>query len=714
MNASNALSVPQRKDSDASAALARALDQFEAKVVQFMSPEALAQVQGLLGHGFEYGIWSTPRELVPQRIQNSLRRVDLRKVVERHVKTLAPRRSIDDRLIEEGVLHLSRYACIVRMAPTGAILVKRNPLDPSSIALKLDQPVGRIVAQAVIRKADANRAQGSPDLLSYLTAEDRSAFEKTSQTSVELNRLTLMSAKGLWPIAPHISEPKRTTTSPKKAASERSTQGKTSPFLPLPDEYLEKMGPKVLWLVQEFGPNFISLLEDLPALFSDIRFTASVKWIVDRRKERLQTYLSKFVWRGRDGRDLLPLPFDLKVNHGATSANAHPRQDWLPTTWSGIKHLTSLLQTAHLWIALLATAGRISEVSALQKDCVQVGRDGKTYANGPTYKLTRSLFGEERQWPAPDILVHALGQQARLITARQKLDALMDGNSGPSLPNGGNLWGGLSDPQGELVAEEEHLKSMATALGLSRKPGGRNLHPHRFRKTIARLAAIAIVGSPKVLQRLFGHRDMAMTLYYILTDKALSAEIEKVARELRVVRSRDLIKDMHEANAVTGAEAYGGHGGVGAVALAQSVRAYEADLNCQGIAWSDSSAHDLAVMLTTNGTAFRLVSEHVICTKGPGDVGLCSKNRGEPNTASCQQGCVSRIEEKTARRDVRELIEALVRNSHRALEQSELLVFESYFNQLRTELARFADIEAEWMAMKTVQSLFTKHEELMQ
>lgn len=712
MSASNAPPASRRAGEDSARARVLALERFDAAAVQFMEPNELAKVQETLGHGSEYGIWCTPKELVPQRIQKSFRRVDLRKVVERHVATLAPELTAQHHLIDEAVLCLSRYACIVRMAPTGSAKVARNPLDPSSIPLKLDQQVGRIVAQAVVRKASANCVGKTPGLLACLTPDDHASLPTYAR--VELNRFGVMTAKELWADAPPTPERVQATTSPKRAARERPGEMKTRPYQPLPDQYLEEMGPKVLWLVQEFGPNLIALLEDLPALFGDIRFTASTKWIVDRRKERLQKYLSEFVWRGRDGRDLRPLPFDLKVNHGATSARAAPRQDWLPTTWSGIKHLASLLQTAQLWIALTATAGRISEVAALQKDCVQECRDGKAYASGPTYKLARSLFGEERQWPAPDVLVQALGQQAKLTTARQRLASLMDSESATLLPNEGNLWGGLSDPNDELVAEEEHLKSLAIALGLTPKPGGHNLHPHRFRKTIARLAAITIVGSPKTLQRLFGHKDMAMTLYYILSDKALSAEIEKVARELRVMRSKELINDMHETKMETGAKAYGGHGGAGAVALAQSVKTYEADLASQGITWSETSAYDLAVMLTTNGTAFRLVSEHVICTKAPGEVAPCSKNRGEPNTADCQQGCMNRIEDKTARRDIRELIEALVSNAHRALEAKELLVFESYFNQLCDELDRFADIKAEWMAMETVQFLFTRHEELMQ
>lgn len=75
--------------------------------------------------------------------------------------------------------------------------------------------------------------------------------------------------------------------------------------------------------------------------------------------------------------------------------------EWPLTTWDQVKVLSVTLQSAHLWIALLAMAGRISEIKSLARNCVEWAPGGKPYINGKTYKLSQFLTGEDRDWPAP-------------------------------------------------------------------------------------------------------------------------------------------------------------------------------------------------------------------------------------------------------------------------------------------------------------------------
>ena len=41
-----------------------------------------------------------------------------------------------------------------------------------------------------------------------------------------------------------------------------------------------------------------------------------------------------------------------------------------------------------------------------------------------------------------------------------------------------------------------------------------------------------VVDSPMVLYEIFGHRDIEMTLHYILANKDLKQEVEAIAREI--------------------------------------------------------------------------------------------------------------------------------------------------------------------------------------
>lgn len=353
------------------------------------------------------------------------------------------------------------------------------------------------------------------------------------------------------------------------------------------------------------------------------------------------------------------------------------------------------LQAAHLWIALLAMAGRISEISTLKRDCIEWARDGKLYANGKTYKLSANLAGTDREWPAPDVLVQALAQQTRLVSAWERIARVLKGvnqEDGEMLvAEGDHLWaslgvGGGADPEEQLYSFSQSLLLLAERIGLTPKPGGKNLHPHRFRKTVARLAGIAIVDSPRVLMKLLGHKDIAMTLGYILTDKALQVEIDQVARELRIMRCQEVINDIHTALHTPEAPKYGGHGGGGAPLLADAVRTHEEELHRSGQEWDVNSSYELSVILTGNGQYFRLTRPGVVCLKESREVGPCN----------CDSTCVNRIEEKTARRDVRKVIPILIDEGKRALAENQLLLVADKVQQINEEMLRFDDIKEEF------------------
>lgn len=340
----------------------------------------------------------------------------------------------------------------------------------------------------------------------------------------------------------------------------------------------------------------------------------------------------------------------------------------------------------------------------MQRDCVEFARDGTPYANGKTYKLSRRLDGEEREWVLPDVAVNVLAQQVKLVQAWEQIIRLEGGKDNGdelNLEFGSNhLWASLgngnADPEKALDNIGGNLLQLADTLSMTPKPGGINLHPHRFRKTVARLAGVALVGSPRILMQVFGHKDIQMTLYYIMTDKALATEIETVARELRVMRCEEVIRDIRAAQG--GDLPNGGYGGPGARSIANAIQNHEQELHRTGKEWGADTTLELALILTMNGQSWVHVLPNVLCTKGIGEAGECSKRLGSPEPSSCQASCTHRIEEKTARRDVKTIIPILVADYKIARHDNQLMVMAEIGEQIRENIQRFEDIRAQWQS----------------
>jgi hypothetical protein len=118
--------------------------------------------------------------------------------------------------------------------------------------------------------------------------------------------------------------------------------------------------------------------------------------------------------------------------------------------------------------------------------------------------------------------------------------------------------------------------------------------------------------------------------------------------------------------------------------------------------WGDNSAYELATALTLNGQYYRVIRPGVICTKSAKELAPCN----------CDSDCINRIEEKTARRDVRELLPVLIEQGKRAFENNQLLVLSNVMAQLEEELKRFKDIGAEWSEHETIIQLRNSMESL--
>ncbi|MBD0679932.1 hypothetical protein [Pseudomonas sp. PSB11] len=660
---------------------------FPKELLQYLDCNSAARCQALLGHGDEIGVWKTDESSIGGR-HTKIPLVFMRERLVRYLPSEVLHAAELETLLDEGVLTMTRYALLMRMGQS-SIRNQGRSLDVTTIAYELYQRLPTIIAQGIKRRLEGVDL-GEAGLVRCLNSDDLRSLNSNRYLRVVLRRIAMLADQDLWSDAP-IGVFLRKTTSPRGSALPTLKEEKANPFLPIPDDYMAEMGAGVLWLVQDLGPNLIALAESLPKMISGISLKSQAF------PKRLQCYFSQNAWCDRKGRPItqplcrIPAPRH-RGGHRAERRGAIDEHDWLPRSWQNVQVLIVTLQSAHLWVALLAMGGRLQEVLTLPRNCVEEKRDGETYVNGKTYKLSRNLAGEDREWPVPDILVEALAQQARLVRACERVAWLREGNdeSDEMLIKNNHLWGsfgpGAMARDKQLVCVNNALRRLADRLSMISKPGGRNLHAHRFRKTIARLAALAIVDSPRVLMQLFGHRNITMTLHYILTDKSLQVEIEKVTRELRVMRCQDVLEDLHSAVSERGAPAFGGYGGGALPHMTKTIKIQEEELHRQGLQWSAGSARELAVMLTNNGQYFRMVKPGVLCTKPTREATPCQ----------CSSDCINRIEEKTARRDVIDLVPALIKEGHLALTDRQLLVAANVVEQLDEELARFEDIGAMW------------------
>jgi hypothetical protein len=483
---------------------------------------------------------------------------------------------------------------------------------------------------------------------------------------------------------------------------------------PVSDKYLKEFGPRNMWVIRELAPRLLPLLEDLATHFEKMDWK-------DKSQHDLTTvivpnfiaqHLKDHPWLDRLGRPVKP-DFPLM-----TSSRGKDKFKWPLHNWSQLKTLSATVQSAQLFLTLLASAGRAGEVETLPRSCVTRSRDGRDYVRGWTYKLSGNLFGDERQWPAPTLLVQALGQQVRLAEVWLRLPPkkIVDGLP-RVLPSHAALWlslgiNGDSNAAEPLGSLGNALTNLAERIGMDAKPGGINLHPHRLRKTIGRLAGIALFNSPTVLKQLFGHKCIEMTLHYILCDKDIQTEAEAVLRELRIMHCAEALEEARDA--IASGKPLPAHSGAGASRLVDAVKEHEARLATSGRLWMDGSAYDLAYLLTARGKGWRFVQKDVICAKAPGEAGLCMKSRGEPNTSNCKPGCDNRIVLALARRDADQIAAAYMDICLQALEDEQFEVFYYSMGQLVKELDYFPDIKAKYQADPQLQSLLATYKELDQ
>jgi hypothetical protein len=689
------------------------LERYRLEDIQHLKGDHLAAAQHLTGHGNRLGRWETPS--ARSKCEQS---IDIAKRIRDAVDKLDPERkrnahAVDEQIIE-AVLALTRVALLMRTAPVGGSNHKaknQSPLKGPTVAKTMYDRFPNIMARALLRK-DAEESHDA-GFFCHLTTDDVATLSEDDFNDREIRRLLTLADLGLWSDIPKrevLQKVTSTSSKPKKT----KPQHKSAPHPPLSMQWLSETGPRVLWVVNELSPNLLRLLEQLSDLMKGWD-----AWTLGEqsRREKIQTIIAERIardpWLDSAGRPLVP-PFCLK-----TAANFRADNfEWPIRNWEHVVSLSTLVQTAHGFIALLATAGRIGEVRTLKRSCVELHADGSAHARGKTYKLNWSPQGMSRTWPVPEILAKAIGQQAQLAAAWDMLPLGLNVNGAPTEPHfGEQLWisigtNGKVGPGADLDWQSA-LESLATRLGVDPKPGGKNVHPHRFRKTVAMLAGVALWNSPLVLKQLLGHKAIEMTLQYILSDPGIREEAEKVLRELRVMHCADTFDQVREAVKAGLPSPFGGNGGA---RLVVAVTEFENREEHSGRVVTKESLMELATQYTMNGRAWRL-GWGFICSKLPHEGGECQTGasrrgeHGEPLISNCKNTCTHRIDLATQihqareKRDVEANCELYVRTAKEACKGGQLLVANDCLRQMYELLGEWPDLKAQFDARSDVKAI---------
>lgn len=784
----------------------RALISTAVESIQSLDAKGIFTLQCILQHGLKFGFWHTPEKWSPLQVDATMN-INLRKriinflptVQQQLVKdsnetrnlmltlpsaeviTLPSTTYLIESILDEAVLTATRYLVLCRMGPAG---ISRNtanrPMDPSNLRQIGYAALPALLAVGVSKRLDYAKGTSSDidfnlvkspsplGLLQLVQNKDLMRFSLYLQDSmaVELRRLRMLQDKGLWSdmSAPEQNSSKITDVSGN--AMPPPTPRVTDKHQPLPDDYVSEMGSKSVWIIENLGPNLLTIGEEILEIWKRTdKPELKPSQVRLQRTNQLKKYILNFTWRDGSGALFSELPFMLglcKVGSNSNKRRNKAKQraaleltdeydlddlaassmvgdngdpleiiPWPPKNVVHINGLMGALQTAHLFVVALSMGSRKSEVLTLKRSCVEYAKNGEAYANGRTYKLVERHDGVLRDWVLPDVAVQAIKQQIRLVVLSETIGPHTpkrnpDGTTLAQAKPGTHLWGRISGTGKtglHLTNINSTLVMYAQALGMNTDPGGQRLRSHRFRKTLARIVALALTEAPKVLMNVFGHKSIEMTLYYILTDKDLQADIEQVSRELRVMRALHTVQAIVDAedaqdallNVATSAGmppdpsarlVLAGYGGPAAEMVSNAIKVQKERLHTKGDEWGTEHARELAMILTLNGKAWQLVRTGVICTKFPGtESGPCNYSVGKPEPSRCRTSCSHRLEEGFLRDDVDGSIKDAVEAYKDAGDQGEDLTQEFWVGQILGHLRRFDDLHHKWIQDPTVKKL---------
>jgi integrase len=396
-------------------------------------------------------------------------------------------------------------------------------------------------------------------------------------------------------------------------------------YQPLPDAFTSAAGARALYFTEHVGPALLDLLEACQK--------TPIRWISKRadsngneralgegnrqrlRSATLNSVVESWDWRNAAGGPLTTLKYDAVFRGPACAPFS-----WPPRSFAQAEAALTLLQSSHLFLISLSDGGRHGEILSVEEGAAQRIDSGSPTLVSATRK-TDPNGGRMRETPLPSSVAAALAQQERL--SRYIKDAY--GVSGR------HVWVQIGHHRGlALSSFTKALNGFVTGFKLNELLSGTRLHMHRFRKTLARVCALALVHAPKILMDIFGHKDEQMTiLRYILSDPGLLSEIEEVSKELLVLKGVWLVENIGRIEG-KGAERLRKQWGRHVEVIGKS-------------ALEPQNIEDFVRAMFENGSSFAVVAPGILCT-GFTRGGMCNAHgEGEPNPEHCDPRCENQV-----------------------------------------------------------------------
>lgn len=629
--------------------------ELKAKNIQFMDKVELLRLQQFFRLGDTWGLIAVPQEWLRSHETEARGKFNLIKQLREHAA------SFEEADLAYVTLLRMVLLCFCSESTSGT----RHPvlLDINSITSYLITYWIPLVKEA-LRKPP----RGDGLLFARLNVNELTFASdgRRSRTFVELRRFKAFASRGLWCdliAEPSVSIAESTNRKPKRLPR---TKPLHDPYKPLPDKFILETGKRSVWIMQKLMPQALRVYAHVLNLEEGVH--------PDTAGKLAKCYLNTLEW-DLDG---ISTSGDWQIN--LISKASHGVQ-WPPQDRDQLKVLLKVCQTACYFIVVLSGGSRASEVLSAETDCLTESRQGIPLINGKTYKLESRFEGEPRDWPMPAVAVQAVQFQIELT---KLLDQSMDEYTSRDWGSK-SLWrvfAGKGHGNDLNIQYNKYLREFAVRVGTYQLLDSQALTSHRFRKTIARLVALALVNAPKVLMDIFGHKDIEMTMHYILTDKALRAEIMQIQKELLA---------MHVEKAIRNADKNGGPAAKKVRAEVQRIKFVRAREDLQA-----DDVHELVLRMTSVGREWTIVAAGVICTKMRDQVGPCAKGRSTPNPSKCSSRCDHRLEEADAVGQVDTLLEYIVKNLQAAQAQNNFLTIDAFEGQLLANIVRFDALYDKW------------------
>jgi integrase len=659
-----------------------------AESIPVMDRASLLSLQKHLGLGGVWGEWVYPDRWMPSSRASSDNRVNI------HAALREVARSIDE--LELAITTITKLVLLCLCFPTRSGL-RPHKMVSCTFILGLTKTAWIHIVMHALRQTPSVEYPGKLfNRLIKKKLEDDLYVTKSAKREIpaEIGRIRDLTERKLWvdPIEKDYDKGQSPRLHRRRQPFKVETRTKVE-FLPLPDEFVHQMGRRSAWITLSLMPQLLSVFEEVLKIRRAIGRNNGNKMI--------KALLEMVEWRTPEGSLIENLPFSVDAYRGTGE-----KAVWPPTVLDDLQAYIAIGQSCHYFIAAVSTGPRASEILSWETDClVEAIEKGIQLINGKTYKLIDKFGGANRDWPLPTLAVQAIHNQIHLtrlvvynVAQADSIKRRRTNEAAPepvaldtkSIP----LWREIRTRGRLTVTYNNKMRELVSSFGLNHLLDDQELSNHRYRKTLARLVALALVNAPKILMDIFGHKSIKMTIHYIMADKTIRAQIKQISKELRIMSAEDAAHNIDN------------YGGKAAGPMQRAVKEIKWR---QASDYGAADEHELAVMWTSRGKVWNIVRAGVFCTKKIDQVGLCAKGTSRTNPTECTSQCLHRLEKPENRVIVDEILAWNVKKFEQAIGLDNLLASEYWKGQILAELSRFEDLNKKWCLNRTVAQILASN-----